>query len=141
MGRSQKYPVTLSAVERNDLEHLLRTGTCAARVRQRAQILLWSADGQHDKAIAALLRCDLSTVSKTRERWMTHKRLTDLPRRGGTPKLDGKQQALLVALACSDAPTGQAHWTMQLLADELVRLQVVDSVSDETVRRTLKKTR
>lgn len=140
MGGVQKHRVSLSAAERADLEHVLHTGQQLARVRQRAQILLWSDEGKRDKDIAALLHCDLGTVANARRYWATDKRLTDLPRRGGTPKLDAKQQARLVALACSDAPEGRAQWTMQLLADELVVLQVVDSVSDETVRRVLKKT-
>jgi transposase len=140
MGRRQTYPVSLSAEDRADLEHVLHTGQHLARVRQRAQILLWSHEGKQDKEIASLLHCDLGTVANARRFWVTDRRLTDLPRRGGTPKLDAKQQARLVALACSDAPDGRAHWTMQLLADELVMLQVVDRVSDETVRRTLKKT-
>ncbi len=80
------------------------------------------------------------TVSNTRERWVKEKRLEDLPRKGSKPMLDGKQESLLIALACSDAPEGRAEWTMQLLADRLVELKVVDSISDETVRRTLKKT-
>jgi transposase len=81
------------------------------------------------------------TVAKTRERWVKAKRLTDAPKAGRHKKLDGKQEAFLVALACSDAPDGQAVWTMQLLADKLVSLAVVETpVSDELVRRTLKKT-
>jgi len=140
MGRVRTYVVSLSVQERADLEHVLHAGQHLARVRQRAQILLWSDEGKQDKEIAALLHGDLGTIANARRFWVTDKRLTDLPRRGGNPKLDGKQQARLVALACSDAPEGRASWTMRLLADELVTLQVVDSVSDETVRRVLKKT-
>jgi hypothetical protein len=109
-------------------------------VRQRAQILLWSDEGKQDKDIIALLSCAPMTVSSTRERWVKEKRLTDRPRRGSKPMLDAKQESLLIALACSDAPEGRAEWTMQLLADKLVELKVVESISDETVRRTLKKT-
>jgi hypothetical protein len=79
------------------------------------------------------------TMSSTRERWVKEKRLEDLPRKGSNPMLDGKQESLLVALVCSDALEGRAESTMQLLADKLVELKVVDSISDETVRRTLKK--
>ena len=140
MGRKQKYPVQLTDEERAKLRRIQRTGKQPARVRQRAQILLWSDEGRRDKEIIALLGCAPMTVSSTRERWVTEKRLEDLPRRGGEPKLDAKQESLLIALACSDAPEGRAEWTMQLLADKLVELQVVDSISDETVRRTLKKT-
>jgi Homeodomain-like domain len=65
--------------------------------------------------------------------------LNEQPRLGGHPKLDGKQEAMLVALACSQAPEGRGRWTLQLLADRLIELDVVDTISDETVRRTLKK--
>jgi Homeodomain-like domain len=67
--------------------------------------------------------------------------LTEKPRPGGRAKLDGRQEAFLIALACSQAPEGRSRWTMQLLADQLVELQIVEAISDETVRRTLKKTR
>lgn len=140
MGRPQKYPVTLSDTEREELRTLSRTGQASARIIRRAQILLWSDEGKEDKEIAALTGCALMTIASTRERWMSEKRLTDLPRLGSKPKLDAKQESLLVALACSDAPEGRATWTMQLLADKLVELKVIDSISDEAVRRTLKKT-
>ena len=140
MGRQQKYPVRLTDEERAKLRRIQRTGKQPARVRQRAQILLWSDEGKQDKEIIALLGCAPMTVSSTRERWVKEKRLEDLPRRGSKPMLDAKQESLLIALACSDAPEGRDEWTMQLLADKLVELKVVDSISDETVRRTLKKT-
>jgi transposase len=140
MGRKQTYPVQLSEEEREQLRTMSRTGKQSARVMQRAQILLWSDAGKQDKEIIELLGCAAMTVSNTRERWVKEKRLEDLPRKGSNPLLDGKQESLLIALACSDAPEGRAEWTMQLLADRLVELKVVDSISDETVRRTLKKT-
>lgn len=140
MGRQQKYPVRLTDEERAELSKITRTGKQSARVMQRAQILLWSDTGKQDKEIVALLGCAPMTVSSTRERWVKEKRLEDLPRLGSKPLLDAKQESLLIALACSDAPEGRAEWTMQLLADKLVTLQVVEHISDETVRRTLKKT-
>jgi DNA-binding CsgD family transcriptional regulator len=140
MGRKQTYPVQLSEEEGEQLRTMSRTGKQSARVMQRAQILLWSDAGKQDKEIIVLLGCAAMTVSSTRERWVKEKRLEDLPRKGSNPMLDGKQESLLIALACSDAPEGRAEWTMQLLADRLVELKVVDSISDETVRRTLKKT-
>jgi hypothetical protein len=140
MGRKQTYPVQLSEEEREQLRTMSRTGKQSVRVMQRAQILLWSDAGKQDKEIIELLGCAAMTVSSTRERWVKEKRLEDLPRKGSKPMLDGKQESLLIALACSDAPEGRAEWTMQLLADRLVDLKVVDSISDETVRRTLKKT-
>lgn len=140
MGRKQTYPVQLSEEEREQLRAISRTGKQSARVMQRAQILLWSDAGKQDKEIIALLGCAPMTVSSTRERWVKERRLKDLPRQGSKPMLDGKQESLLIALACSDAPEGRAEWTMQLLADKLVELKVVESISDETVRRRLKKT-
>jgi hypothetical protein len=140
MGRQQKYPVRLTDAEREALSKITRTGQQSARVMQRAQILLWSDAGKQDKEIVALLGCAPMTVSSTRERWVKEKRLEDLPRLGSKPMLDAKQESLLIALACSDAPDGRAEWTMQLLADKLVELKVVEQISDETVRRTLKKT-
>ena len=107
---------------------------------QRAQILLWSDEGKQDKEIVALLGCAPLTVASVRERWVKEKRLDDLPRLGSKPMLDAKQESLLIALACSDAPEGRDEWPMQLLADKLVELKVVERISDETVRRTLKKT-
>jgi putative transposase len=140
MGRQQKYPVQLTAEEREQLETMTRTGKQSARVMRRAQILLWSDEGKQDKEIVALLGCAPLTVASVRERWVKEKRLEDLPRLGSKPMLDAKQESLLVALACSDAPEGRDDWTLQLLADKLVELKVVEQISDETVRRTLKKT-
>ena len=140
MGRKQNYPVQLTDEERARLRTIARTGKQSARVIQRAQILLWSAEGKQDKEIIALMGCAPMTVSSTRERWVREKRLEDLPRLGSKPLLDAKQESLLIALACSDAPEGRDEWTMQLLADKLVELKMVERISDETVRRTLKKT-
>jgi len=140
MGRQQKYPVKLTNEEREYLRTLTRTGKQSARVMTRAQILLWSDEGKQDKEIIRLLNCAPMTVAATRERWVKEKRLEDLPRAGLKPMLDAKEESLLVALACSDAPEGRSEWTMQLLADKLVELKVVESISDETVRRALKKT-
>jgi len=140
MGREQKYPVQLTEEEREQLRAITRIGKQSARVIKRAQILLWSDEGKQDKEIIELLGCAPMTVSSTRERWVRKKRLEDLPRLGSKPMLDAKQTSLLIALACSDAPDGQDVWTMQLLADKLVELKVVEHISDETVRRTLKKT-
>jgi len=140
MGRKQIYAVKLSNEEREELKRITRSGKAAARIMRRAQLLLWSDEGKEDKAIAELLECSPTTVASTRERWVREKRLEDLPRKGVSPLLDAKEASLLIALACSDAPEGRAEWTMQLLADKLVELHVVERISDETVRRVLKKT-
>lgn len=138
--RKQEYPIQLSEIERIELEGIARKGQQKARVMRRAQTLLWSDAGKSDLEIAKLHGITPLTVAKTRERWITKKALEDDPRPGRNPRLDGKQEAFLVALACSDAPDGQETWTMQMLADKLVELQVIDEpISDETVRLLLQK--
>jgi transposase len=138
--RKQKYPVVLKTEEIEELQAVVDRGEHTRRERQRAQMLLWSSMGKSDLAIAELLRVDPLTVAATRERWVKEKRLMDAPKAGRPKKLDGKQAAFVVALACSEAPEGRTSWTLQLLADKLVELQVVEAVSYETVRATLKKT-
>jgi transposase len=104
-------------------------------------MLLWSAAGKMDIEIASLASVNVLTVATTRERWAKERRIADAPKSGRHKKLDGKQEAFVVALACSAAPEGRSTWTLQLLADKLVELHVVDEpVSYETVRATLKKT-
>ena len=141
MARKQEHPVKLSDAERAELEAIVSKGKHKARVIRRAQTVLWSDAGKPDSEIAQLHGITPQTVANTRERWVKEKALEDKPRSGRTKRLDGKQEAFLIALACSDAPEGFERWTMQLLADKLVELSVIDEpVSDETVRRTLKKT-
>lgn len=140
MARKQNYPIALSEKEREELEQIVKTGRRSARERQRAQTLLWSDAGKTDKEIAQLQGVMPLTVAMTRERWVEEKRITDKPKPGREKKLDGKQEAFLVALACSDVPDERENWTMQLLADRMVELGVIgEPISDETVRRTLKK--
>lgn len=141
MARKQHYPIQLSDGEREELGKLIRMGRQSARIIRRAQMLLWSDQGKTDLEIAGLVNVTPLTVAETRRRWVTEHRLADQPRPGGQKRLDGKQEAFLVALTCSDAPQGHETWTMQLLADKLVELKVVERISDETVRRTLKKRR
>lgn len=141
MARIQEHRIELSAIERAELETIVSKGKHKARTIRRAQSLLWSDSGKPDSEIAQLHGVTPQTVAKTRRRWVQEKSLEDKPRPGRAKRLDGKQEAFLVALACSDAPDGLERWTMQLLADKLVELNVIDEpVSDETVRRTLKKT-
>ena len=138
--RAQNYPIQLSEIEQMELEDIVRKGQQKARLIRRAQTLLWSDAGKSDLEIAELHGIRPLTVAKTRERWVKEHSLADKPRSGRQPKLDGKQEAFLVALACSDAPDGRESWTMQMLADKLVELQVIDEpISDETVRLRLQK--
>jgi transposase len=139
----KKYAVELTAEERQALEAIINRGKSSARQIRRAHTLLMSADGKPDEAIAELLRVTPWTVYNTRKCW-TEERLSrglaDKAKSGRRPKLNGKQEAYLVALACTDAPEGRNCWTLQLLADRLVQLQVVEEpVSYETVRDRLKK--
>jgi transposase len=139
--RPQKYPVVLSEAEKAELEAVVKRGKHTRREIQRAQMLLWSAGGKTDLEIAAWLEVTPLTVASTRQRWATERRIADRAKSGRKKKLDGKQEAFLVALACSEAPEGRSAWTMQLLADKLMELKVVEQpISDETVRETLKKT-
>ena len=140
---SKVHVVELTDDERTQLRALTRRGTASARRITRARILLLAADGQPDRAIAAAVGCCVATVENVR-RHFTANRLAavdERPRPGAAAKLDGAATATLVGLACSTPPTGRATWTMQLLADRLVELGTVEAISDETVRRTLKKTR
>jgi transposase len=141
---TKRYVVTLSDAERQTLDELTHKGQQRVRLLKRAQVLLLADEGEPDAAIAETARVGLSTVARTRQRYVeggVEEALHERPRRGAPPKLDSKQEALLVALACSAPPDERTCWTMQLLADRLVELGAVDAISDETVRRTLKKTR
>ena len=139
----KKYIVTLSADERNQLLEMIKKGTLAARKLTRAHILLRADEGATDETIAAALHIHRTTVERTRQRFVEGNlegAMSERPRPGGKRKLSAKQEARLIATACSTPPEGQKRWTLQLLADELVALDVVETISDETVRRTLKKT-
>jgi transposase len=148
---NKKYLVTLTVDEREHLDAPLRKGKAAALVLTRARILLKAdqADGRPgwaDDRIAAALDVGERTISRVRRRFVERGFEACLQRKpqdkpGRERKLDGKAEARLIALACSDPPDGQAVWTVRLLADQLVELEVVDAVSDETVRRAMKKTR
>jgi len=139
----KKYIVDLTETERAQLLGLIKKGKLSARKVTRAHILLQASDGVIDDLIAASLHVGRTTVERTRRRFVEgnlERALNEDPRPGGKRKLDEKQEAFLIATACSTPPHGRKEWTMQLLAEELVRLQQVESISDETVRRVLKKT-
>jgi transposase len=140
----KKYVVELEPQARAELEALTRKGTASARRIKRASILLAAADGERDETIAARVRVHANTVQRIRRRFAEESlraALSERPRPGKARKLAGPQEAFVIALACTDAPEGRQTWTMQLLADRLVELQLVDSISDDTVRRTLKRGR
>lgn len=149
-GPRHKHVVTLTAEERAELERLVRTGTSAARTLLHGRILLKADAGRHgpawtDDQIRTALDVSDDTIGRVRRAWVHQGQDAALHRRrSATPprrKLDGRAEAHLIKLACSSPPEGRSHWTMQLLADQLaVDLVGAPSVSDETVRRLLKKT-
>ena len=139
----KKYLVVLTEAERAAVEAFTRKGVASARELRRARILLLSADGRRDVDVAAAVGCCATTVETIRKRCAeegVEAALRERSRPGGAPLLDSAAEATLIALACTAGPAGRGSWTMQLLADRLVALGVVDRISDETVRRTLKKT-
>lgn len=139
----KKYLVTLTEEERGMLRDLTKKGTLSARKLARAHTLLLADEGRTDEAIAAALHIGRRTVERVRQRFVEEgidAALSERPRPGKSPLLDAKQEAYLIATTCSTPPDGRARWSVRLLADEVVRLSIVDSISRETVRRTLKKT-
>jgi transposase len=139
----EKYTVTLTDEERQQLLLVTHQNNLCGRRFKRVQILLLADEGHPDETIAQMLYVGESTVHRTRQKFVTggvEFASNESPRPGGKRKLDGKAEAFLVATTCSDPPVGRAEWTMQLLADRLVEVQLVEQISDETVRRTLKKT-
>jgi transposase len=140
---AKKYIVTLTDDERTQLLALTKRGTVSARRLTRAHLLLQADAGLSDEAIAQALHIGTATVERIRKRFVEEgleAALAERPRPGGQRKLEGKQETFLIALACSTPPEGRTCWTMQLLAEQLVELRVIEAISDETVRRTLKKT-
>ncbi len=138
-----KQPVHLNESQRQQLQELTRKGKVAVRTFKRAQILLLSNEDYKDNEIAQRVGVNVTTVERVRQKFVQDgldTALKEQERSGRPRKLNGKAEAMLVATACSDAPQGRAEWTMQLLAQRLVELKVVESISDETVRRVLKKT-
>jgi len=143
---NKKYIVDLTTEERADLEVRLRGGEMGVRKIKRIQILLKADEGWIDERIAEALDVGLSTVERTRRKFVergldgaiTNRR----PRRKYPRKLDGRAEAHLIALVCGPVPAGYARWNLRLLADELVKIEGIEleSISHETVRRTLKKT-
>ena len=137
-----KYIINLNEDERRDLEQMTSKGKAPVRKVKRAQILLHADEGKTDKAVAEALHVAAATVFRTRRRCVEQgleAALKESPRPGKQRKLNGKQEAFLVALACSQPPQGRQSWTMQMLANQLVTLDIVDTISDETVRCTLKR--
>lgn len=136
-----KHQVQLTDEQRMELERRFE-GALTLRQRNRVQILLRSDAGKSDADIAADLGISPNTAANVRKRFTAgglEAALTEKPRSGGPAVLDGKAEALVIALACSEAPAGRTRWTAALLAGRLVELRVVESVSEDTILRVLKK--
>jgi transposase len=140
---AKRYRVTLTDEEREQLQGLARKRTAPVRMVRRAQALLLVADDQTDEVIAERLRMGVSTLERLRRRFVEEgleASLRERPRPGARPKLGPKEQAFVVALACTKPPEGRHRWTMQMLADRVVQLQLVPDITDEAIRRLLKST-
>ena len=147
---AKKYRVTLTAEERVELEALISKGKADARKLAHARVLLQAdeadgAPGRTDQEVASALDLSTRTVERVRQRFVEDGLDAALVRKPQTRpsrarKLDGAAEARLIALACSAPPGGRRRWTLKLLADRLVELEIVDAVCPETVRQTLQKT-
>jgi transposase len=144
----KKYVLKLTEDERGELGRVVKRGKSAAWKVQRAQALLMcdqgpAGPGWADEPIAAAFACTTRSLESWRKQAVERGPLSLLerkPRAVAPPKLDGDKQAQLVKLACSQPPQGRARWTLRLLAERLVELEVVDAISHEAVRRAMKKT-
>lgn len=141
-----KYYIELSDEERQELEALIRAGNAPARTQTRARILLLSdasqAKPKTGEEIASALLCAPPTVTNICRKYSEggmREALYDRPRPGQAPKITGEIEAQLITLACSRPPEGKARWTLQMLADKLVELKLLDSISDVAVMKKLKK--
>ena len=144
----KKYIVTLTREERNYLEQLVKKGKNSAYKVNHARILLLAdtADiesGWKDKDISKALKISVSTIERVRQKLVESGLEVALNRqkadRAQFCKLDGEAEARLIAISCSEPPSGREHWTMKMLANKMVELDLVESISSETVRKTLKK--
>lgn len=147
--RTKRYRVTLTPAERDELKQLISSGTAPARTLAHARILLKGdtppdQSGPFDADIAAAVEVSVSTVERVRQRFVEEGLAAALVARPSTQAhpttLDGRGEARLIAEACSPPPGGRDRWTLKLLADRLVELGIAETISYETVRRTLKKT-
>ena len=146
---AKKYKIVLADDERASLKTMVSTGKAAARKLTHARVLLACEEtvgqrGASDTEVAERIHVSRATIERIRKAFVEEGLEGALnakrPRQTRPPKFDGESEARLIAVACSEPPQGQVRWTLKLLADELVELNVFDSVSSETVRQTLKKT-
>ena len=144
----KKYIVKLSEQEREELEKVIKKGKGSAKNLMHARILLKADENEagpswKDEQIQEALEVSISTIERVRRKFVEDGFDVALSRRPGSgyrdPKIDGEKEAHLIALACSSPPDGQAKWTLRLLAEKMVEFEYIDTVSYETVRKTLKK--
>ena len=138
--------ITLTPEQRSHLENLIRSGSAPARTQTKARVLLMTdrsiGERRKDADIAKSLMINVATVGRTRKRFLTEgmeAALYDKPRPGRVPKITGDIEAKLTMLACSDPPEGHSRWTLTLLADKIVELGYVDSISHVAIHKRLKK--
>lgn len=144
VSRKIVYPVKLAEEERNELHRYLHQGIASARSLNRARMLLMADEGYSDDYISKTLQVAKSTVARIRGRYCQEgleSALKEKPRSGAPPKIDGRAKAEVVTIACSKPPEGRSRWTLRLLADRAVELNVVDSIAHTTIYRILKKMR
>lgn len=144
MSRALRYPVQLSAAQEQTLKGITAKGSSKARVMTRARILLMAHRQISDSAIKDALGISVQMVQATRKRFVLgglDAALFDAPHTGRPAKFDGKDRAAITALACSEAPEGHAQWSIRLLAEKAVELNVVDGIAPSTVFYILKKMR
>jgi transposase len=147
----KKYRVFLNGKKRSNLDRLVNTGTHKARTITRARILILADEspqgisrgmGKTDKEIIGVLGVSARTVASTRQRYVEEGiegALNEQPRPGRPPKLTGRDEAKLALIACSEPPEGRVRWSVRLLTDKLIELDIVDSISREAVRQYIKK--
>lgn len=138
------YYINLNDEEQQTLFEMTRKGKIKVRQMKRAMILLKANEGLSDPQIMAALNVSRPCVERIRKRFVLgglQKALNEDPRPGQRRKLDGRGEATLIATACSQVPEGHEHWTLRLLAGKMVELGIVEQISHETIRRTLKKMR
>ena len=140
---AKKYIVQLADWERKELEALTEKGTSKARNIRRARILLMADEGHKDDFISFAVGCSITTIERTRKRCVLEGlevAISGKPLPGGKPKLSGREEAIVIALACSEPPKKRSRWTLRLLAEKAVEYMEHDYLSYETIRKTLKKT-
>jgi transposase len=140
---NKKHKVNLSDSQRLELLDLVKKGKAGAREIRRAHTLLMASEGSTDEGIAKTLHISVHTVERTRKQFCEENlelTLSERPRIGKPPKFTSNSEAYLIATTCSKAPEGSVRWTLKMLADQMVSLEIIDSISTSTIGRTLKKT-